>query len=329
MNFVRIGPFQVSEEVNEALGSRRPLVFGESTIFLTGLSWPSNYDCFIESGNVVRSNGAVPAMCMIYEGVPTIGCPDELMKELCQKSSSEGRGGIVKVNMSNFCVAKSKNLTGATTISASAFIAKQFMEHQTGKSDFVFATGGIGGIGKDAATTFDISNDTEFMAHNRFAIFSSFDKKIMDLPAVRERAETDGVPLIAYEQDDLPAFYCEHSGLKPDARVDSIEEMVSIYGSHRSLDLNTAVSFCIPCPEEYALPSDVLDEIESRAISDASNLNINSRDLTPYLLGRIRELTLEAKEAGKLKYDSLDANLQLFYNNNRMAAKFASAVGSF
>ena len=198
---------------------------------------------------------------------------------------------------------------GATTVATTMIVA-----HLAGIR--VFATGGIGGVHRGAQTTMDISADLEELAHTPVMVICAGAKSILDLGLTLEYLETHGVPVLGYGTKELPAFYTRHSGFGVDYEVDSPEELARAFKAQGDLGFTGGMLVTNPIPEEYSMPKDVIDAAIDRAIRECEEQGIRGKDTTPFLLARVAELT-----GG----DSLASNIQLVFNNARLAARTASA----
>ena len=187
--------------------------------------------------------------------------------------------------------------------------------HMAGIS--VFATGGIGGVHRGAETTMDISADLEELARTPVMVVCAGAKSILDLGLTLEYLETHGVPVIGYGTEELPAFYTRKSGFKVDYRVDSPEELAELFRTSAELGVESGILVTNPIPEEYSMDPDVINKAISEAVDEANAKGIHGKEITPFLLGRIKDIT-----GG----DSLDANIQLVFNNARLAAQTAKCL---
>ena len=292
---------RVNPEVQKALDENRPVVALESTIISHGMPYPQNVETALAVEKIIRENGAVPATIGIIDGVGVVGMTPEEIEEFGK------RKGILKVSRRDLPVVMSKKLWGATTVATTMiFAAKAGVE--------VFVTGGIGGVHRGAQQTFDISADLQELAHTNVTVVCAGAKAILDLPLTLEYLETFGVPVLGYKTDELAAFYTTHSGLKLDYQMDSAEEIAAAIQFKRAMGLDGGILISNPIPEEYAMDLDYINSNIEAAVEECNRLGIKGKETTPFLLDKIQKLT-----AGK----SLAANIQLVYNNAKVAAQIA------
>ena len=295
----------IAPEVAEALKAGRPVVALESTIISHGMPYPQNVETALKVESIIRENGAVPATIAIIGGRLKAGCTPEEIEHL-------GKAGpqVAKASRRDLAVLVSQGADGATTVTTTMIIA-----HMAGIK--VFATGGIGGVHRGAETTMDISADLEELANTPVMVVCAGAKSILDLGLTLEYLETHGVPVIGYGTDELPAFYTRRSGFGVDYRMDSPEELAAAF--HTSLELGFRGGMLVtnPIPEEYSMDPDVINGAIDEAIAQASAQGIHGKATTPFLLAKVKELT-----GG----DSLDSNIQLVFNNARLAARTAAAL---
>ncbi len=298
--FVAIAP-----EVQAALSEGRAVVALESTIIAHGMPYPANLETALRLEAVVRQAGAVPATCAIVDGRLRAGLSEEEIERFAQKGRS-----IAKASRRDLGYLLSRGLDGATTVAATMIIA-----HLAGIR--CFATGGIGGVHRGASATFDISADLQELAHTPVAVVCAGAKSILDLGLTLEYLETFGVPILGYQTDEFPAFYARSSGLKVDYRMETPEAIAQLLKAHWGIGLRSGAVVANPIPELYALNDKDMEETIAKAIADAEHQRIRGKDLTPFLLARIEQLT------GGL---SLKANVELVCNNAHLAARVAQAL---
>lgn len=294
--------FVLSTEVAQAQMLKLPLVALESTVITHGLPSPENLKLAREMESIVRAEGAVPATIALMDGKILIGLTAEQLENLARAENSR------KISRRDFGIALAKKEAGGTTVAGTLFAA-----HAAGIQ--VFATGGIGGVHRDAP--FDISADLPELSRTPLVVVCAGAKSILDLPSTLEYLETAGVPVLGYQTDVFPAFFSASSGLPVTARADSPEEVAAIARTHWSLGLASAVLVAQPLPEGTALPGEKMDALIRQAVADASSAEIHGPATTPYLLSRLTELS-----GG----ESLQANLALLHNNARLAARIAAAL---
>jgi len=294
----------VAPDVAKALASGRAVVALESTIITHGMPYPANLATARSVEAVVREHGAVPATIALVDGVARVGLDDATLERL---ASSEGVAKASRRDLPAFVAA---TVSAGTTVAATMYLA-----HLAGIR--IFATGGIGGVHRGAEHTFDISADLDELACTPVAVVCAGAKSILDLPRTLEVLETRGVPVIGVGTDEFPAFFSRTSGLPVDHRVDSPEELAAVLAAHAALGMRGGVLVANPVPVEDALDGTDIDARVDEAVADAERAGVGRKDLTPYLLGRINELT-----AGR----SLTANITLVRNNAAFAARVAVAL---
>ena len=294
----------VNPEVKAAVAAGKPVVALESTIISHGMPYPQNVETALNVEKVIRDNGAVPATIAILGGRLKAGLTPEEIEYL-------GKAGqaVTKASRRDLPVLVAKGLDGATTVTTTMMIA-----HMAGIQ--IFATGGIGGVHRGAETTMDISADLEELASTPVMVVCAGAKSILDLGLTLEYLETHGVPVLGYQTKELPAFYTRRSGFEVDYRIDSPEELAKVFKAQRNLGLKGGVLVTNPIPEEYAMDFDVINRAIDEAIADSVKDGIKGKATTPYLLAKVKDLT-----GG----DSLASNIQLVYNNARLAAQTAVA----
>jgi len=294
--------FQLSPEITRALTMGAPIVALESTVITHGLPQPQNLKLARDMEKQVRSVGAIPATVALLDGKIRLGLSDA---ELVRLSESESP---LKVSHRDFATAIVKNANGGTTVAGTMLAS--FLSGIK-----VFATGGIGGVHKESA--FDISTDLKALAETPMVVVCAGAKAILDLPATLEYLETMGVPVIGYQTDEFPAFYSRESGLNVSARLDSPKEIAEFAKAHWNLGLRSAVLVANPVPETESISMSEMEPVIAQASAEAIAKGIHGQALTPFLLGRISELT---------KSKSLKANLALLLNNAKLAGEIAQEI---
>ncbi|MEL6435994.1 MAG: pseudouridine-5'-phosphate glycosidase [Pseudomonadota bacterium] len=296
----------ITDELRDAIAAGRPVVALESTIITHGMPWPENAKMAAGVEAVIRDEGALPATIAVIEGVLHIGLDDAERDALAQVKDA------AKLSRADLAFCMMQGLTGGTTVAATMMAA-----HAAGIS--IFATGGIGGVHRGAETSFDISADLEELARTPVTVICAGAKAILDLPKTLEALETRGVPVIAYGQDDLPAFWSQRSGLPAPLRLDDVSDMARFITARRDLPRmgHGGVLICNPVPEEAEIPLEVMALHIDTALAEAERHGIGGKDATPFLLGKIVELT-----GG----DSLKTNIALVENNARLAARIAVEI---
>ena len=295
----------VNPEVAQAIAEGKPVVALESTIISHGMPYPQNVETALSVEKVIRDNGAVPATIAILGGRLKAGLTPEEIEYLGKTGA-----GVTKASRRDLPVIIAKKMDGATTVTTTMMIA-----HMAGIR--IFATGGIGGVHRGAETTMDVSADLEELANTPVMVVCAGAKSILDLGLTLEYLETHGVPVIGYGTKELPAFYTRRSGFSVDYQLDTPEELAATYQAQRDLGLKGGILVTNPIPEQYAMDFDVINKAIDEAIADSIRDGIKGKATTPYLLAKVKELT-----GG----DSLDSNIQLVYNNAKVAAQTAAAL---
>lgn len=293
-----------STEVSAALKSGQPIVALESTIITHGMPYPQNIEVAAQVEQDIRDSGAVPATMAVIKGALHVGLEADELKALGQAQ------GVAKLSRADMAACMATGGTGATTVAAT-MIAAQYAGIE------VFATGGIGGVHQGAETSFDISADLHELAQTPVTVVAAGAKAILDLAKTLEVLETLGVPVIAYGQDEFPAFWSAKSPLAAPLRMDSAEEIAKAHATRRALGLPGGQLVANPIPAADQIPSEELAPIIASAQADADTHRISGKGVTPYLLQRIYEQT-----EGR----SLAANIALVRNNARLAAGIARAL---
>jgi pseudouridine-5'-phosphate glycosidase len=295
----------VTPEVRSALNAGKPVVALESTIISHGMPYPQNVKTALNVEKIIRDNGAVPATIAVIKGRLKAG----LSKDEIDYLGKTGHG-VPKASRRDLPVLVAQGRDGACTVTTTMIIA-----HLAGIS--VFATGGIGGVHRGAETTMDISADLEELAHTPVMVICAGAKSILDLGLTLEYLETHGVPVIGYGTEELPAFYTRKSGFKVDYELDTPAELAKAFHVKQEMGLAGGMLVTNPIPEEYSMDADVINKAINEAIEDAKKQGIHGKETTPFLLAKIKDLT-----GG----DSLASNIQLVYNNARLAAKTAGSL---
>ena len=294
----------VAPEVAAALAEGRPVVALESTIISHGMPYPQNVETALKVEQVIRDNGAVPATIAVLGGRLKAGLSADEIEYLGKKGA-----GVTKASRRDLAVLVARGEDGATTVTTTMMIA-----HMAGIK--IFATGGIGGVHRGAETTMDIAADLEELAQTDVMVVCAGAKSILDLGLTLEYLETHGVPVIGYGTRELPAFYTRHSGFSVDYEIDTPEELARAFRVQHELGLRGGMLVTNPIPEEYSMDANVINAAIDEAIREAAEQGIHGKETTPFLLAKVKELT-----GG----DSLDANIQLVFNNARLAARTAAA----
>lgn len=297
----------VNPEVAAAIAEGKPVVALESTIISHGMPYPQNVETALAVEQIIRDNGAVPATIAIIGGRLKAGLTPEEIEYFGKKGKE-----IHKASRRDLAVICGRGEDGATTVTTTMIIA-----HMAGIK--VFATGGIGGVHRGAETTMDISADLEELGQTPVMVVCAGAKSILDLGLTLEYLETKGVPVIGFGTDELPAFYTRQSGFGVDYKIDTVEELAAAFKAHNDLGMKSGILVANPIPEEYAMPFDVINSAINQAIEESVEKGIKGKETTPFLLARVSELT-----GG----DSLASNIQLVFNNARVAAKTAAVYAT-
>ena len=292
----------VNPEVAEAIANGKPVVALESTIISHGMPYPQNVETALNVERIIRENGAVPATIAIIGGRLKAG----LTKEEIEYFGKKGHD-IAKASRRDLAVLCARGEDGATTVTTTMIIA-----HMAGIK--IFATGGIGGVHRGAETTMDISADLEELGQTPVMVVCAGAKSILDLGLTLEYLETKGVPVVGYQTKELPAFYARTSGFGVDYRMDTPAEIAKAFKTQNELGFPAGMLVANPIPEEYAMPLEVITAAIDQAIAESVEQGIKGKETTPFLLARVAELT-----GG----NSLASNIQLVFNNARLAAKTA------
>src|SRR3989475_5980490 len=287
----------VDSKVANAIARSQPVVALESTVIAHGLPRPQNTETAARVQQIVRDAGSTPATIAVVDGELCVGLTTEQIEAIAN------RDGIRKLSTKDLAIAVAEKWNGATTVASTMWIA-----HRAGIK--VFATGGIGGVHRGPLP--DVSADLPELAHTPMIVVCSGAKIVLDLPATREWLETYGVTIVGYGCDEMPAFYSRESGLPVDVRCDSPEAVMRLFNTQRELDVETALLVTAPVPAAAEVPAKLLEKIRDESLHDAQQANINGRDLTPFLLARMAELSEGA---------TLRANVALLENNARVAAQ--------
>ncbi|UFS65097.1 pseudouridine-5'-phosphate glycosidase [Paracoccus denitrificans] len=296
----------LSPETSQALADRQPLVALESTIITHGMPYPQNLEVAQQVEAAVREEGAVPATIAVMGGRIRVGLDAEALEALASTPAEQ----VMKLSRADLAACLALGRTGATTVAATMICA-----HLAGIE--VFATGGIGGVHRGAETSFDISADLQELAQSPVTVVAAGAKAILDLPKTLEVLETLGVPVIAFGQDQLPAFWSRESGLAAPLRMDDPAQIAASARLRRELGLSGGQLVVNPIPPEAEIPRAEMIPVVEQALAEAQAQGIAAKAVTPFLLQRIFELT-----QGR----SLDANIALVLNNARLAARIAAAM---
>ncbi|MCP4688315.1 MAG: pseudouridine-5'-phosphate glycosidase [Desulfobacterales bacterium] len=292
----------VKPEVAEALSLGKPVVALESTIISHGMPYPRNVETALEVEKTARENGATPATIAVMDGKLKAGLTEDEISWL-------GKAGpdVIKCSRRDLPFVLSAKKAGATTVAATMIISRMAGVR-------VFATGGIGGVHRGAAETFDISADLEELARTSVAVFCAGVKSILDIGLTLEYLETKGVPVVGFGTDEMPAFYTRKSGFNVDYRIDAAKELAAALKIKWDAGLEGGVVVANPIPAEYEMEYGRINEAMAEALGEMNTAGITGKQSTPFLLAKIAELT---------DNDSLESNIKLVLNNVRLAAETA------
>ena len=291
----------IKPEIKKALEEGKAVVALESTIISHGMPYPRNVETALNVEQIIRDNGAIPATIAIMDGKLKVGLNKDEIESLGKSSDA------IKCSRRDIPFILAKKLDGATTVASTMLIASI-------AGIKVFATGGIGGVHRGAQETFDISADLQELAHTDVAVVCAGAKSILDIGLTLEYLETQGVPVVGFGTDELPAFYTSKSGFGVDYRVDTPEELAEALKTKWDLGIEGGVVVANPIPPEYEMDPAVIDSAISEAVREADLKGIKGKESTPFLLAKVKEIT-----GGS----SLDSNIQLVYNNAVLGAKIA------
>ena len=291
----------IHPEVKNALNSKQPIVALESTIISHGMPYPENIETALMVEDTVRVNKAIPATIAIIKGRLKVGLTKKEIEFLATNDE------VRKISRRDLAIVVSQKLSGSTTVASTMIIAHL-------AKIAVFATGGIGGVHRGAEKTLDISADLDELSRTNVCVVCAGAKSILDIGLTLEYLETKGVPIIGYKTSDLPAFYSSKSGFNVDYRVDSAFDISAILKTKWSLSINGGVLVTNPIPKTFELELTMMNEAINKAIIEAEKEKITGKEITPYLLSKVNEIT-----QGK----SLNANIKLIQNNAVLAAKIA------
>ena len=292
----------ISDEVATALAEGRAVVALESSLIAQGLPPPHNLETALASERAVRDAGAVPATTALDAGRLLVGAPLAVLERLADPASEARKAGS-----RDLAPLLAAGGLASTTVSAAVRIAAM-------AGIRLLATGGIGGVHRGAAASFDVSSDVDELAATGVAVVCSGAKSILDLPATLELLETRRVPVVGIGVDDLPAFYSTGSGLRLGYRVESPAEAAAVLALHFALDGSAGILLGQPPPEDLAIPSDDVARWVETADREAAQRGIRGGSVTPFVLGRVAELS-----DGR----TLRTNIGLIMNNARLAARVA------
>ena len=296
-------PLAVSDAVADALAHRRPVVALESTIISHGFPRPRNLEVAHRFEQVLTDLGVTPATIAVVDGVPRIGLDEAALTRIAEDPA------VVKVSSRDLAVAMVQRVTGATTVAATALLASR-------AGIRVFSTGGLGGVHRGAAESFDESADLTALSRLQVTVVSAGVKSILDIPATLERLETLGVTVLGYRTSRYPAFYVSDSGAEVDWRVESAEEIAAVMAQQDALDLRSAVLVANPLPPSRQLDPELHDRVLADALAEAARGRVTGKAVTPFLLAYFQEHTQGA---------SLEVNIDIAVSNIALGAAIATA----
>jgi pseudouridylate synthase len=295
---------KLTTEIKSAIAAGQPVVALESTIIAHGMPFPQNLEMAREVETIVRENGATPATIAVIDGELRAGLSDSELHHFAKTGPS-----IMKVSSRDLPFVVAKKLNGATTVASTMRLAAMAGIH-------VFATGGIGGVHRGAEKNFDISADLVEFSQSNVAVITAGAKAILDLALTLETLETFGVAVVGYGTDEFPAFYSRASGHKVPMRCDTANEVAAMMHAKWNMQLNGGIVVANPIPLAAEIPASEIGPTIAKAISEAVELGVHGKNVTPFLLARLAEIT-----QGR----SLTANIALVKNNARLAAEIAVA----
>ena len=293
----------LSAEVADALAAGGPVVALESTIISHGMPYPRNVEMAIEVEGIIRDGGATPATIAVLDGVPRIGLDRDELETLASHPD------VAKVSLRDLPHVIARRAHGATTVASTMRLAAL-------AGIPVFVTGGLGGVHRGATTTMDISADLTELGQTDVAVISAGVKSILDIGLTLEALETLGVPVVGFGTDEFPSFYSRSSGHRAPLRVDTVDELAAMMRAKWDLGLAGAISIANPVPEADEIPAGEISGLIEQALAECDERGIHGKDITPFLLGRIVELS-----GGR----SLETNIALVRSNARLGAALAVA----
>lgn len=292
----------INPEVKAALDAGRPVVALESTIISHGMPYPQNVETARKVEQIIRDNGAIPATIAILKGRLKVGMTHDEIEYL-------GKAGqaVIKTSRRDIPFIVAKQADGATTVASTMILADM-------AGIKVFATGGIGGVHRGAQQTFDISADLQELANTDVAVVCAGAKSILDIGLTLEYLETQGVPVVGYRTDTLPAFYTRESDFGVDYRLDEPKQIAAAMAAKWQMGLKGGVVVANPIPAQFALDKAMIDQVIKGAVAEMDSNGISGKASTPFLLAKVAE---------KTEGSSLAANIELVFNNAKLAAQIA------
>lgn len=294
----------IKPEVAKALEEGVPVIALESTIIAHGMPYPRNVETAIAVEDIIRKEGVMPATIAIIDGRIKIGLTKEEIEYLGTADN------VLKVSRRDFPLVIAKKMNGATTVAGTMIAA-----HMAGIKMFV--TGGIGGVHRGAGESFDISADLEELKMTDVTVVCAGVKSILDIGATLEYLETAGVPVVTYAADQFPAFYSRESGFPAECRLDEPKDIADMMNAKEQLGLRGGMLVACPIPQEDEIPFDKMDAVIQKALKECEEQGVKGKRITPFLLSRVKDMT---------EGHSLEANIQLVFNNARVGAKIANEL---
>jgi len=295
---------EYSAEVYDAIASGLPVVALESTIISHGMPYPQNVTTAREVESIIRQSGATPATIAVLHGTMKVGLDSGELELLATNKD------VTKISLRDLPFTVALHRHGATTVATTMRIASL-------AGIRIFATGGTGGVHRGGATSLDISADLTELSRTNVAVVSAGVKSILDIGLTLERLETLGVPVVGYRTDEFPAFYSRASGFRAPLRVDTVAELARVVRAKWELGISGGVLIANPIPADAEIPAKEIDPVIEAALAEMHANGIGGKDVTPFLLARVAELT-----GGR----SLEANIELVRNNARVASELACAL---
>lgn len=296
---------KIHPEVQEALEKNQPVVALESTIISHGMPFPENYHTALALEQIIRDKDAIPATIALMNGYIKVG----LTKNELEKLAKKGRK-VHKTSRRDMAYVLSQKITGATTVASTMIIAQM-------SGIKVFATGGIGGVHRGASSTMDISADLQELAKTNVAVVCAGVKSILDIGLTLEYLETLGVPVIGYQTDEMPAFFSSKSGFKVDFNMPSPKEIAHFIKIKDEIEIHSGVLITQPVPKKHEISYLEMEKIIQNALLDAKKNDVKGKEITPFLLKKVNELT---------QGNSLQTNIALVQNNVHLATEIAIEI---
>lgn len=293
--------FEIHPEVHQAQIANIPVVALESTIITHGMPFPQNLETANKVENTIRNYKAIPATIAIIDGKIKVGLTSEELNFLAENKN------VYKISSKDLPISVTKRFSGGTTVAATMLIAEK-------AGITIFVTGGIGGVHRGADKSYDISADLSQLQKSFVAVVCAGIKSILDIGSTLEVLETFSVPVLGFQTNIFPGFYTQDSGFEVEYQVDSARSAAEIINAKKTLDIPGGILIANPIPKEYSMDKAIIDDAINQSLIDAQQKGIKGKNITPYLLSQINEIT------GK---DSLESNIQLILNNAKVGAQIA------